>query len=117
MHLDRLLLTLLVLLSVSALSVAVFTRLGLGSILGLLAAGVVIGPSELGLPSRATELREISELGIVLLLFAIGLEMQPQRLRALRRALFGLGAAQVVVTGAAMACYVRLMGLSVEPAI
>ena len=117
MHVDQLLLALLVLLTVSALSVGIFSRLGLGSILGLLMAGVVVGPSGLGLARRAAELREISELGIVLLLFVIGLEMQPQRLWALRRALFGLGAAQVVITGALMAGYARLMGIPTEPAI
>jgi glutathione-regulated potassium-efflux system ancillary protein KefC len=69
MHLDQLLLALLVLLAVSAVSIALFTRLGLGSIFGLLAAGFVVGPSGLAITRRVTELRHVSELGIVLLLF------------------------------------------------
>jgi monovalent cation:proton antiporter-2 (CPA2) family protein len=110
MHLDHLLLALLILLVISAASVALSRRLGLGSILGLMMAGILIGPSGLGLPRRMNEIREVSELGIVFLLFVIGLEMQPQRLWALRRLVFGLGSAQVVVTGLALALYIVLLG-------
>jgi glutathione-regulated potassium-efflux system protein KefB len=110
MHLDHLLLALLILLVISAASVAVSRRLGLGSILGLLMAGILIGPSGLGVPRRVDEIREVSELGIVFLLFLVGLEMQPQRLWALRRVVFGLGSAQVVVTGLALASYLVLIG-------
>ena len=117
MHIDQVLLALLVLLGVAGVAVAIFSRLGLGPILGLLAAGVVIGPSGLDLAQHGAELREVSELGIVLLLFAIGLEMQPQRLWALRRALFGLGAMQVALCGALMAGYARITGLPTEAAI
>src|SRR5215470_7941254 len=119
MHIDidQFLLALCVLLGVSAFFVAIFGRLGLGSILGLLAAGVAIGPSGLKLAAHATQLREISELGIVLLLFVIGLEMQPQRLWSLRRTLFGLGAAQVVLCGALLAAYARLVGIPTKAAI
>jgi glutathione-regulated potassium-efflux system protein KefB len=110
MHLDHVLLALLVLLVLSAASVAIFERLGLGAVLGLLAAGVVLGPSGLGLARRVAELREFSELGIVFLLFIIGLEMRPERLWALRRAVFAMGSAQMVLTGAALAAFIFAIG-------
>jgi glutathione-regulated potassium-efflux system ancillary protein KefC len=110
MHLDHLLLALLILLVISAASVALSRRLGLGAILGLLMAGILIGPSGLGLPRRVNEIREVSELGIVFLLFLVGLKMQPHRLWALRRLVFGLGSAQVVVTGLALASYIGFLG-------
>jgi len=110
MHLDHLLLALLILLVISATAVTLSRRLGLGSILGLLIAGVLIGPTGLGLAQRVDEIREVSELGIVFLLFLIGLEMQPQRLWSMRRVVFGLGSAQVVVTGLALALYVLFIG-------
>jgi glutathione-regulated potassium-efflux system protein KefB len=110
MHLDHLLLALLILLVISAAAVALSRRLGLGSILGLLIAGVLIGPTGLALAQRVGEIREVSELGIVFLLFLVGLEMQPQRLWSMRRVVFGLGSAQVVVTGLALALYILLAG-------
>jgi glutathione-regulated potassium-efflux system protein KefB len=112
MHLDQFLLAVLILLLISAFSVGLSKRLGLGSILGLLAAGVIIGPSGLGLPRYVQELREVSELGIVFLLFLIGLEMHPQRLWSLRRAVFGLGTAQVILTGLVLALYAWFSGRS-----
>ena len=110
MHLDHLLLALLILLVISATAVALSRRLGLGSILGLLIAGVLIGPTGIDLVQRVDEIREVSELGIVFLLFLIGLEMHPQRLWTMRRLVFGLGSAQVVVTGLALALYVLFIG-------
>jgi glutathione-regulated potassium-efflux system protein KefB len=107
-HLDQILLAILILLVVAAVAVALSTYVGLGSILGLLAAGVVVGPSGLAIARRVTELRHISELGVVLLLFVIGLEMRPDKLWALRRVVFGLGALQVVVTGLVIAGYALL---------
>jgi glutathione-regulated potassium-efflux system ancillary protein KefC len=71
---------------------------------------VLIGPTGLGLAQRVDEIREVSELGIVFLLFLVGLEMQPQRLWSMRRVVFGLGSAQVVVTGLALALYVLFIG-------
>ena len=108
MRLDQILLALLILLTVSAVSIALFTRLGLGSIFGLLAAGFVVGPSGLAITQRVTELRHVSELGIVLLLFIIGLEMHPEKLWSLRRVVFGLGSLQVLITGLAIAAYASL---------
>jgi glutathione-regulated potassium-efflux system protein KefB len=105
MHLDQLLLALFILLSVVGLAVTLFTDLGLGSVLGLLVAGFIVGPSGLAITQRVAELREVSELGIALLLFIIGLEMRPEKLWSLRRVVFGLGPLQVLVTGVVLAIY------------
>ena len=84
------------------LLVPLFSRLGLGAVLGYLAAGIVIGPSLLGLVHEPESAAGLAEFGIVLLLFVIGLELKPSRLWSLRRDIFGLGAAQVVVCGLAL---------------
>ncbi|WP_295445486.1 cation:proton antiporter [uncultured Thiodictyon sp.] len=100
----------LLLLVVAAASVALFRKVGLGSILGLLVAGILIGPYTPG-PSATghpEDLRHFTELGVVLLLFLIGLEMHPQRLWALRRTLFGLGSLQILVSGLLIAAWFRL---------
>lgn len=91
------LLKVVVLLGAGVLAVPIFKRLGLGSVLGYLAAGLAIGPFGLGLFKEAGTILHIAELGVVMFLFVIGLEMQPTRLWALRRQIFGLGLAQVVV--------------------
>jgi len=88
-----------VLLSAAVVAVPLFRRLGLGSVLGYLAAGLLIGPFGLKLFSDAETLLHIAELGVVMFLFIIGLEMRPQKLWKLRRQIFGLGAAQVVTCG------------------
>jgi monovalent cation:proton antiporter-2 (CPA2) family protein len=80
--------------------VPIFKRLGLGTVLGFLVAGVAIGPWGLGLIRDVGGMLHLSELGVVLLLFIIGLELQPSRLWALRRPVFLLGGAQVLGTGA-----------------
>ena len=89
--------------------VPLFTRLKLGPVLGYLAAGIVIGPSVLGLADEPERVREIAEFGIVLLLFVIGLELRPSRLWALRADIFGFGAAQVVLTGLALTGVLMLL--------
>ena len=76
-------------------SVSISRRLGFGSVLGYLAAGIIIGPFSLKLISDPEHILHFAELGVVLLLFIIGLELQPSRLWVLRRMVFGLGAAQV----------------------
>jgi glutathione-regulated potassium-efflux system ancillary protein KefC len=117
MHLDQILLALFLLLTVVGLAVAVFKRLGLGSVLGLLVAGFIVGPSGFAITQRVTELRHLSELGIVLLLFIIGLEMQPGKLWSLRRVVFGLGSLQVLITGLGLAAYAALTIESWEGAL
>lgn len=98
------------LLIVAATAVALFRHFGLGSILGLLVAGMLIGPHTPGpiFTPHVEDLRHFTELGVVLLLFVIGLEMRPRRLWELRRTLFGLGTLQVLLTGAVLALYFRL---------
>ncbi len=87
----------IVFLAVALVFVPLAVRLGLGSVLGYLLAGVAIGPLGLALVSDPAALLHTSELGVVLMLFVIGLELEPQRLWAMRRAVFGGGTAQMVV--------------------
>ncbi|MEX2520254.1 MAG: monovalent cation:proton antiporter-2 (CPA2) family protein [Paracoccaceae bacterium] len=97
-------------LGATVLAVPIFKRLGLGSILGYLAAGTLVGPFGLRLLTDVDAVRHVSEFGVVLLLFVIGLELQPKRLWRLRAEIFGLGFAQVAVTGAALAGICILIG-------
>lgn len=92
----------LLMLGGALLAAPIFKRLGLGTILGYLAAGVVIGPI-LHQIRDGEELLGVAELGVVFLLFLIGLELKPSRLWAMRHDIFGLGAAQVIVTGLVLA--------------
>ena len=82
------------LLAAGVVAVPIFKRIGLGSVLGYLTAGLIIGPFGLGLFSHPEAILHVAELGVVMFLFIIGLEMQPSRLWGLRGAIFGLGAAQ-----------------------
>ncbi len=90
----------IILLGASVVAVPLFRRLGLGSVLGYLCAGLLIGPSALALVNDPLTLMHIAELGVVMFLFIIGLEMRPRKLWKLRRQIFGLGAAQVLCCGA-----------------
>lgn len=92
------------LLGVAVVAVPLFRRLGLGSVLGYLAAGLLIGPSGLALVREPESVLHVAELGVVMFLFIIGLEMRPARLWSLRKEIFGLGAVQV------LACWVLLAG-------
>ena len=83
------------LLAAGVVAVPIFKRIGLGSILGYLAAGVVIGPFGLGVFYESEAILHVAELGVVMFLFIIGLEMEPSRLWNLRREIFGLGVLQV----------------------
>ena len=92
----------LLLLLGAVIAAPLFKRIGLGTILGYLAAGILIGPV-LRLVPGGDEFLHVSELGVVLLLFVIGLELKPSRLWAMRRDIFGLGMAQVLTCGLALA--------------
>ncbi len=96
--------------------VPVFKRLGLGSVLGYLAAGAAIGPTGLALISDVEAISHVAEFGVVLLMFIIGLEVEPQRLWGARTKVFGLGGLQVVLTGALIGGVVFLAGMSVATA-
>jgi monovalent cation:proton antiporter-2 (CPA2) family protein len=96
------LVTLVALLAAAVLLVSLSRRFGLGSILGYLVAGLLIGPSGLRLVTDVESISEISELGVLMLLFIIGLELRLPRIWAMRRSVFGLGTAQLVFTGAVL---------------
>ncbi|HZF17840.1 MAG TPA: monovalent cation:proton antiporter-2 (CPA2) family protein [Steroidobacteraceae bacterium] len=85
-------------LAAAVIAVPLFRRFQLSAVLAYLVSGIVIGPWGLKLVTRVENILEIAEFGIVLLLFVIGLELQPSRLMAMRRVVFGLGSAQVVLT-------------------
>ncbi|WP_026479432.1 monovalent cation:proton antiporter-2 (CPA2) family protein [Ahrensia sp. 13_GOM-1096m] len=88
-------------LGAAVVAAPLFKKLGLGTVLGYLAAGVVIGPV-LRLVTDAEQVLQVSELGVVFLLFIIGLELKPSRLWSLRRDIFGIGLLQVFLTGVAL---------------
>jgi CPA2 family monovalent cation:H+ antiporter-2 len=95
-----------ILLGVATLFVLIFRRLGLGAVLGYLVAGALVGPQGLGLVGGGESKLAIAELGIALLLFLVGLELNPRRLWHLKRDIFGIGLVQVVVCGLALAALV-----------
>ena len=90
-------------LGAAAIAVPIFNRFKLGSILGYLTAGVIVGPYVLGLQDMQEGVFHVAELGVVLFLFVIGLELSFARLWSLRKEIFGLGAAQMAVTGVVIA--------------
>ncbi|HHY48160.1 MAG TPA: potassium transporter [Alphaproteobacteria bacterium] len=100
------------LLAAGVIAVPIFRRLGLGSVLGYLAAGLAIGPFGLGVVRDPESILHASELGVVLFLFVIGLEMEPGRLWSLRKQIFGLGAIQVVVCGLLLTMVGLLLGFT-----
>lgn len=101
-----------VILIAAVIALPLFKRLGFGTVLGYLIAGLIIGPSMLGLVTDVDRLRHLSELGVVLLLFIIGLELQPRRLWALRRPVFGLGGFQVLATTLVIGVIALAVGVS-----
>ena len=101
----------------SVLMVPLFQRLKLGAVLGYLAAGMEIGPWGLGVVGEMQSTLQFAEFGVVLLLFLIGLELDPARLWALRRSVFGLGGAQVAATGAVLGAIAMFFGLSWQAAL
>lgn len=97
-----------IMLGVALVFVTLFRRLGLGATLGYIVAGVLIGPSLLGLFHEPEAIQGVAEIGIALLLFIVGLELQPRQLWRLRKDIFGLGLAQVVVCGLALSLLLYL---------
>src|SRR3984957_7386829 len=94
-------------LAAAVIAIPIFRRFKLGSVLGYLTAGIIIGPASLGLIKGVEATQNIAQFGIVLLMFVIGLELQPSRLWVLRRSIFVLGTAQVAATaiGVGLAAY------------
>ena len=97
-------------LAATVVAVPLFRRFKLSAVLGYLAAGVVVGPWGLGLFDDVESILHFAEFGVVLLLFVIGLELQPSRLWVLRQAVFGSGSAQVLVTTAVLALVAKVFG-------
>ncbi|ENW17339.1 monovalent cation:proton antiporter-2 (CPA2) family protein [Acinetobacter haemolyticus] len=91
-----------VLLAAAVIAVPIFKRIGLGSVLGYLIAGLIIGPFGFAFFNDSASILHIAELGIVMYLFVIGLEMQPSHLWSLRREIFGLGSLQILVSSCAL---------------
>jgi monovalent cation:proton antiporter-2 (CPA2) family protein len=104
-------------LGAAVLVVPLFRKLGLGAVLGYLVAGMVIGPWGLKLIDKVEQVLHLSELGVIFLLFLIGLELQASRLWVLRRPVLGLGGAQVVLTGLALGLGAFYLGLSWKAAL
>src|SRR5580765_3095129 len=98
------------LLAAGVVAVPIFKRLGLGSVLGYLTAGLVIGPFGLRLFNDPQAILHVAELDVVMFLVIIGLAMQPSTLWGLRRDIFGIGAAQVFVCGAVLTIAGMLAG-------
>ncbi|MEM7060040.1 MAG: monovalent cation:proton antiporter-2 (CPA2) family protein [Pseudomonadota bacterium] len=105
-------------LGAAVVAVPLFNRLGLGSVVGYLVAGAVIGPYGLGFIDNAQSALHFAEFGVVLLLFVIGLELEPSRLWRLRSEIFGLGLLQVMLTAVLLAGGIYMMGwMSLNSAI
>lgn len=111
------LVTPLVFLGAAVLAVPLFRLFKLGAVIGYLAAGVAVGPSGLGLISDPGSVLTLAELGVVLLLFIIGLELKPSRLWAMRRDIAGLGLSQVLLCGGVLAGLAMFAGLSWQAAV
>ena len=117
MHGQTLLIQALVYLAAGVISVPIAKRAGLGSVLGYLVAGAVIGPFVLGLVGQQADVMRFAEFGVVILLFLIGLEVRPALLWSLRGSIFGLGGAQVAVTAAVVGGAAMLFHLDWKSAL
>ena len=106
------LLQVIVLLGSSVLLVSLFTKFGLGSILGYLAAGILIGPQVSHLVTDYNYTQSLSEFGVVFLLFIIGLELQPRKIWALRKTLLGFGGLQIILCTSIFAVIANAFGVS-----
>jgi monovalent cation:proton antiporter-2 (CPA2) family protein len=108
----------LIYLTATVVMVPVAKKLGLGSVLGYLVAGIAIGPWVLGLVgTEAGQVMHFAEFGVVLMLFVIGLELQPSLLWKMRRSIFGLGGLQVLITALVVAGVAAIFGFKINRAI
>ena len=109
-HLEELLATAVLLVGASAAAIVLSRRAGLGTVIGLIAVGIVLGPYTPGPVIDIAPVTAAAEIGVVLLLFVLGLEIEPQRLWAMRRMLFGLGTLQVLTSGVVLALVALAFG-------
>lgn len=107
----------IVFLAATVVAVPIAKRLGLGSVVGYLAAGAAIGPFGLGFLGSGEDVLKIAELGVVLLLFVIGLELDPAKLWRMKRDIFGLGTAQVILTGISLFSIAAYSGMGMSAAV
>ena len=107
----------LIYLAAAVFCVPIAKRLGLGSVLGYLIAGAAIGPWGLKLVEDVESIMHFSEFGVVLMLFVIGLELEPKRLMSMRRSVFGGGALQLGLCGAALAAGALMLGMGWKAAL
>jgi glutathione-regulated potassium-efflux system ancillary protein KefC len=107
----------LIFLAAAVICVPIAARLGLGSVLGYLIAGALIGPSGLALIGNVESTQNLAELGVVLMLFVIGLELEPKRLVSMRATVFGGGALQLAVSGAVLMGALAAFGLPWQAAL
>ncbi len=108
----------IILLAAAVIAVPLTRFARLGTVPGFIIAGVVVGPSALGLIDNQAEIGHLAELGVVLLLFVIGVELKPARLWLMRRMVFGLGSLQVIVTGALISAAAYLVfGIDLQSAV
>ncbi|AQG78425.1 monovalent cation:proton antiporter-2 (CPA2) family protein [Spirosoma montaniterrae] len=114
---ESILLQAIIYLAAGVIFVPLAKRLGLGSVLGYLLAGLVIGPAGLGLVGEeGGDIMHIAEFGVVIMLFLVGLELEPDLLWKMRTAILGLGGLQVVLTTLAVAGLAFLLGVPIQPA-
>ena len=107
----------LIFLAAAVVCVPIAARLGLGSVLGYLIAGALIGPWGLRLISHAESAQNLAELGVVLMLFVIGLELDPRKLGGMRRTVFGGGTLQLAVSGAVLGVALAVFGFAWQAAL
>ncbi|MGF6113594.1 cation:proton antiporter [Pseudomonas frederiksbergensis] len=108
---------LLIILASSLVVIALFRRLRLPPVLGYLCVGLMVGPTALDWVNESDELPDLAELGVVFLLFSLGLEFSLSKMLALRRVVFGLGSLQVLISGMLLGILLMLFGMSVTPAL
>ncbi len=117
MHLEDFLLGAFVYLTAAVVAAPLATRLGLGSVLGYLIAGIIIGPSIIGLVGReGQDVMHFAEFGVIVMLFLVGLELQPSKLWALRKPILGLGGLQVTVTALVIGLAAVMLGVTWQSA-
>ncbi len=118
MHLEDFLLGAFVYLAAAVIAAPIATRLGLGSVLGYLLAGILVGPAALGLVgTEGQDVMHFAEFGVIVMLFLVGLELQPSKLWALRKPILGLGGLQVAGTAAAIGYAAYLFGVDWRTAL
>jgi monovalent cation:proton antiporter-2 (CPA2) family protein len=118
MHLSDFLVGVFVYLAAAVIAAPIAARLGLGSVLGYLAAGVLIGPAVLGLVgTEGQDVMHFAEFGVIVMLFLVGLELQPSKLWELRKPILGLGSLQVIGSAAAIGLAAYLLGVEWKAAL